>query len=137
MNQNKKINSILQEGPDAEISFRGSRALAERILNGRVNVKPMMNPRIHNNRKMNISISPRGFTCKNFIGDGGTRREVTALLAPIRMEEKDKTMIAWGCSLGKCCYFPHCRYSRIHNVFEGGDTRKVEASLAPMLSSRG
>lgn len=88
-------------------------------------------------RKMNISISPRGFTCRNFIGDGGSHREVTALLAPIRMEEKDKTMIAWGCSLGRCCYFPYCRYSKIHNMFEGGSSRKVEDTIAPIFRSNG
>lgn len=86
---------------------------------------------------MNISISPRSFTCRNFIGDGGAQREVTALLAPIRVEEKEKMMIAWGCSLGKCCYFPHCRYSRIYNVFEGGGSQKVEAAIATITRPGG
>ncbi|MBS7635161.1 hypothetical protein KEJ34_06715 [Candidatus Bathyarchaeota archaeon] len=73
---------------------------------------------------MNISINPRSFTCRNYVGDGGSHREVTALIAPIRFEEKENVIIAWGCSLGKSCYFPSCRYSRIHQIFEGGGGQK-------------
>jgi len=52
--------------------------------------------------------------CYNFTDENGTRRIMSAILAPLSFEEKgSRLIVGWACSLGSACHCVECHYSRV------------------------
>ncbi len=69
--------------------------------------------------KTRKAISPISIACYNFMTKSGEKIKVTAIIAPIVFEERERTVsITYGCSSGPSCYFPYCRYSEGYHRLE-------------------
>lgn len=61
---------------------------------------------------MQLNLAPAVFYCSGFSEDGESYVRRLVVLSPVVLHSaRERVIVSWGCSLGKVCLCPSCRYS--------------------------